>query len=290
MDPKKKKTVIIIASIAVVAVVSGLIITYVIIPATTSSVKSPVDCVVSYTNWTSCSPSGVRSATGTITTPPSNGGAACPSSLNITEKCPVDCVVSDWNWGRCGYDGTRSGTRTVLKPAVNGGAECPPLTTTQACNAPVDCVVNWSDFSTCSPTGFQTSTGTITTPSANGGVACPTELVKSRQCGPKYIGCYTDQNGGNRVLSQFSDHKTVSQCNDIAKAAGSAYFGMQYWQTNYGDGKPGTMAQCWYQPGSTLTSATIQAAVSSSSSNYCKLGTGGLMLGDANSNAVYQTF
>lgn len=288
MDPKQKKTAIIIASVAVVAVVAGLIITYVIIPATKSSGESPIDCIVNYSNWSSCNSSGVRSATGTITTSPSNGGSDCPP-LNITEKCPVDCVVSDWKWGDCGYDGLRIGNRTVATPSLNGGTGCPPLSITQSCDPPVDCVVNWSNFSNCDFSGFQKSTATVTTPSANGGIPCPTELVKTRQCGPTYIGCYKDS--GDRALTQFSDHKTVAECNDIAKAANSPYFGMQYWQTDRGENNlPGTKAQCWYKPESTLETSTKYGQVSNGSSNYCKQGTNGFILGDSFSNAIYKTF
>ena len=337
---KHKNNILIgIVVVLIVGAVVGVITNYVIMPTTKSSPKSPIDCIVNYSNWSSCSYSGVRSATGTVTRPSANGGAACPP-LNITQECaaPVDCVVSDWNWGNCGYDGVKTGTRTIITPSANGGLECPTdLTDTEYCAAPVDCVVSdwnwgncmrnstqngsrqitttpanggapcptdltssrycdtppvdcvvseWSNFSNCDKSGFQTSTATITTPSANGGNPCPTETVKSRQCGPTYIGCYKDTDNP-RSLGDTRDRKTVAECNQIAKDANSAYFGMQYWQSDAQNGRPGTRAQCWYQGGSTLLSATRHGEISPSS---CPTGTDGLILGAGNSNAIYKTF
>lgn len=106
----------------------------------------PVDCVVGpWSSWGTCSMScggGTQTRTRSVTTPPANGGAACPQlsetqSCN-TQPCPVDCVVGPWSeWGSCSATcggGSQTRTRLVLTHAAFGGAPCPMLSETQSCN------------------------------------------------------------------------------------------------------------------------------------------------------------
>ena len=103
-----------------------------------------VNCAVS--PWGACSVScGGGTQMRSVTTQPSNGGAACPalSQPCNTHVCPsvddavgdeepqVNCVVSRWSdcSATCG-GGTQ--TRTVITPPSKGGAECPALS--QPCN------------------------------------------------------------------------------------------------------------------------------------------------------------
>ena len=65
-------------------------------PTSSTGFLNDVNCVVTYPDtWGPCSASGVKTATGTITTYPSGNGEKC-GPLTITSPCPVDCVV---NWG-----------------------------------------------------------------------------------------------------------------------------------------------------------------------------------------------
>ena len=157
-----------------------------------------VDCVVSdWSNWNTCTAecgsTGVRSRTRSITTPPLNGGLACPATTEVQAcnrvPCPVDCVVGDWsNWNtctaECGSTGVRSRTRSITTPPLNGGLACPATTEVQACNrvpCPVDCVVGvWNDWSPCSKIcddgsgpGSKIRTRNIITYPQYGGQVCP---------------------------------------------------------------------------------------------------------------------
>jgi hypothetical protein len=226
---------------------------------------------------------------GTVTTPQSGTGAGC-GPLTRTAPCDKDCVVTYGDWGPCNTSSglkSRSGTVTTLQSGT--GSSCGPLSMTESC--PVDCVVNYpTTWSSCSSSGVQTMTGNVFIPKMNGGAACP-PLTISKSCvyGPEYIGCYHD-NTNPRPLRDYQDRKTVAECNDIAKRANSPYFGMQYWESDAQNDRPGTRAECWYQKDSTLVSATRHGEVSPGSYNYCPTGTDGLILGAEYSNAIYKTF
>ena len=158
---------------------------------------TPVDCVGDYgafgTCTETCGPSGVQTRSFVVTTPASNGGAACAAaagdvdtqSCNTATACPVDCSGAMDAWGACSAacgGGTQSRSYVVSVPAANGGT-CPGDGTseTQACNTdsclppsgPVDCVGGWGAFSQCShpcaPAGLQQRTFNVATPVANGG-------------------------------------------------------------------------------------------------------------------------
>lgn len=93
---------------------------------------------------------GGGTQTFTVTTPPQNGGVACPVSPQAcnTQSCsaPVDCVGG---WGACSVAcGGGTQTYTVTTPAQSGGAACPVSNgTTQACNtqACAPCSCSWVD-------------------------------------------------------------------------------------------------------------------------------------------------
>ena len=142
-----------------------------------------VDCVVTYPDtWGPCSPSGVKTATGTITTYPTGTGAKC-GPLTITAPCPVDCVV-DWsNWSPCSYSGIHTSTGKITRYPLNNGKECPTnLTQSGTCAAPIDCLVTYPDtWGPCTASGVKTATGTIVTPAQNGGAECP-PLTISTNC------------------------------------------------------------------------------------------------------------
>jgi hypothetical protein len=124
----------------------------------TSPTNLSVDCVVS--NWTNqgscskfCGP-GEQTQTRTVTTPASNGGAACPSltrtvPCNLRECNNVDCEVSEWS----AYDPSvctstnksKTHTRTITTAKVDYGKDCPPLSEKQDCTSPeVDAVCNFT--------------------------------------------------------------------------------------------------------------------------------------------------
>ena len=102
---------------------------------------------------------------------------------------------------------------------------------------------------------------------------------------PKYIGCYTDVKDGKRTMSTRgpSESNTIAQCNSLAVAAESPYFGMQFWP---GSGSSiGTQAECWYGD----KNLTLTQAESQGTSTACDKGTDGNMYGGAYANAVYSS-
>ena len=153
-----------------------------------------VDCVGDYGAFGACTetcgPNGVQTRTFVITTPASNGGAACAAAAgaadtqpcNTATGCPVDCTGAMSAWGDCSVacdTGTQSRSFAVSVPAADGGT-CPAAGTseTQACNthacgASVDCVGGWGDFSQCShpcaPAGLSQRTFNVATQAVDGG-------------------------------------------------------------------------------------------------------------------------
>jgi hypothetical protein len=133
-----------------------------------------VDCQGS---WGACSVScGGGTQNFTITTPPANGGAACPASPQScnTQSCslPIDC---QGYWSSCSKPcGGGTEIFTVTTSPANGGLACPSSPrpcNTESCSQPTDCEGVWSACSAACGGGSQSFT--ITTPAANGGVACP---------------------------------------------------------------------------------------------------------------------
>ena len=271
-----------------------------------------IDCVVTYpSTWGPCSPSGVKSATGVITTYPSGNGAKC-GPLTITGSCPVDCVVDyPQTWGSCSSSGVKTATGTIRTYPMNGGANCPPLTITGSC--PVDCVVNYpSTWSSCSSSGVQTKTGIVVVPQMNSGSACP-PLTLSQSCtpGPVYVGCYKDTipralpisgtfAGAPGGVGSGLQSLTISQCNSAAKAAGLKpgidYFGIQYFQ-NTGETTP-SKGQCFYgRTGTPLSTVAkygegpvLSVQDSLNMGNACTTGTDNMIYGAAGANAIYTVY
>lgn len=70
------------------------------------------------------------------------------------------------------------------------------------------------------------------------------------QVNPEYMGCYRDKGweGNPRVFPTFAGILNAAACNEKAKAIGSKYFGLQFFED--GSGTPGLgvnfdTAQCW---------------------------------------------
>eukprot|EP01084_Bolivina_argentea_P215706 366276_1 len=106
------------------------------IECNTQPCPQPIDCVVSFGEWSLCSQpcgDGIETRTGTIETQPENGGAACPA---LTEEqhcnfgaCPIDCVLSSFSeWSTCTKllcgNGEQTRTRIITTHPQNGGEEC----------------------------------------------------------------------------------------------------------------------------------------------------------------------
>jgi hypothetical protein len=176
-------------------IAGGVVVVIIIIVVVVMMNKgTPVDCVVSdWTNQGSCSKfcgPGDQTQTRTVTTPASNGGAACPA---LTQKVPcnlrtcnnVDCAVSGWS----AYDQSvctstsksKTRTRTVTTAKVDYGTECPPLSENVKCTSTeVDARCNFTlatgpDLSRCqiSATGVVSGTKSTAYTSAVSGCSKP---------------------------------------------------------------------------------------------------------------------
>jgi hypothetical protein len=154
-----------------------------------------IDCFAeAYEPWGDCSVScaaGSQTATRTITTAASNGGALCDDNEQTAKTqgcndgpCPIHCEVGDWvGWGDCSKtcnSGFQTRTRDVTTVDQHNGDICPFLDESQTCHdadCPEDCVwgdwVGWSDCTASCGTGQWTRTRPITTDTLNGGVLCP---------------------------------------------------------------------------------------------------------------------
>jgi len=161
----------------------------------------PVDCIVS--DWVdegSCSKfcgSGDKTQTRTVTTPASNGGAACPAltqtvPCNLRECNNVDCAVSDWS----PYDSTictstsksKTRTRTVTTAKVDYGANCPDLSGQERCTTTeVDAVCNFTpsttpDLRRCQIDSNGAVSGTKSTAYTSAVSGCGTKPAVSSAC------------------------------------------------------------------------------------------------------------
>ena len=247
------------------------------------------DCVVTYGPWEPCNEStNTKSMNGTVTTPQSGTGSSC-GPLTRTAPCDKDCVVTYGDWEPCNTSsGLKSRSGTVTTQQSGTGSSCGPLIMTEPC--PINCVVEYPQtWGRCSSSGVQTVTGRVVTPQMNGGAECP-PLTKSKQCtpGPQYIGCYQDGKNSVRTMNGGGPSlvTTVQECNNAAKAAGSPYFGMQYWQASMKQA-PGTTAQCFYGNANT----TFAQVTSQGVSNSCVLGSDGVsMLTEGGANAIYEVY
>lgn len=159
---------------------------------------TPVDCQGTW-SYGACSAScggGTRTATFTVTTPASCGGAECPAST--TEACNTDCCgrvdcAGGWSLvGACSKScggGTGTFQYVVTRDAnPDCGDTCPHeagTLTTGSCNTgccPVACSGTWSAWSACSAScdgGTRTASLTVTSPASCGG-SCQT--TKSEAC------------------------------------------------------------------------------------------------------------
>ena len=86
------------------------------------TVAPAVDCVVEWSEGTCNASTGTQTKTGTIITPSSGGGKACPTVLSTTQPCPVDCVESMKSPSECTAVG--QDLYTLTTQARNGGKAC----------------------------------------------------------------------------------------------------------------------------------------------------------------------
>ena len=102
-------------------------------PAPAPAPPPAVNCAGSWSSWSTCSGS-TQSRTYTVTTQPSNGGTACPSSPE-SQSCtgnPVNCAGSWSTWSTCSSN-SQSRTYTISTQPSNGGTACPSSPETQFC-------------------------------------------------------------------------------------------------------------------------------------------------------------
>ena len=123
----------------------------------------PVNCAVGqWGSWGSCDAkceaAGKQIRKRTITTPPSCGGTACPTTQEQRACrggcCKRDCLVSNWgSWGKCNAppgkcganSGSRGRSRTITRQPSCGGSACPSTSDNQRCTpVPITCQVRSS--------------------------------------------------------------------------------------------------------------------------------------------------
>lgn len=101
---------------------------------------------------------------------------------------------------------------------------------------------------------------------------------------PTYVGCFADGivDNARQFSTKANENLNVSQCNAIAKTAGSPYFGLQFWE---GAGSTiGNVGECWYG-----NSSTTLSKLESLGPAVCDKGTDGNMIGEGLANAIYNT-
>src|SRR4051794_18498647 len=97
-----------------------------------AAAQTPVDCAGSYTSFSACSAScggGIQQRTFVITTLPSNGGLACPASVDLracnVQPCPVDCILSAFSpFSACSVScggGVQTRSRSIIQAPAGGG-------------------------------------------------------------------------------------------------------------------------------------------------------------------------
>ncbi|MBY0451870.1 MAG: hypothetical protein K2P92_02465, partial [Bdellovibrionaceae bacterium] len=180
-------------------------------PQACPPINPPVDCAGT---WGSCSATcGTGQQNFVVTTPASNGGAACPTSPRDcnTQACDIDCAG---DWGSCSRNcggGTQyfnatatqsgNGVACPISPRSCNEQACP---TTEPPLVVVDCAGTWGSCSkTC---GGGSQTFAVTTQPANGGLACPTSRACNEQacpvdCAGSWGSCSKTCGGGEEVFN-----------------------------------------------------------------------------------------
>ena len=133
---------------------------------------------------------------------------------------------------------------------------------------------------TSAPTQAVT-TAPITTAPTKAVTTAPTQAITTATVAPNisYLGCYNDKEA--RALPNTLDGQNLTQCANIAKQAGSPYFGLQYGNAGSGVG------QCWFGNASTtLAQAQQYGANPSGCANMAN--PPGSAMGGAWVNALYQ--
>jgi hypothetical protein len=172
----------------------------------TNPTPCPVNCVASWSNWTSCTAAcagGNQTSIYTITTPANFGGTPCEAANSTsrsqacnTQPCPEDCWGEWGNWTDCSAacgTGYRTAIFSVTKAAAFGGQECEAannIVRNGTCNeqpCPVACVGDWGTWSLCDAScggGSQNSTFAVTTPDMYGGAPCgvANDTVRTQAC------------------------------------------------------------------------------------------------------------
>ncbi len=115
---------------------------------------------------------------------------------------------------------------------------------------------------------------TVRRPSMNDFVGCYADCTNGRDLNTRYTGGTTTP-----APNGAGDQYTLEQCYEAAKAAGSDYYGLQFWEGT-GD-SPTTMGECWYTVGKT-------GYGSMGTKDNCRTGTNGYTIGGNCSNAVYK--
>lgn len=100
----------------------------------------PVDCVVTWGEWSNCShvcgTDGTQQRVGTITTQPQNGGKTCPSPLTQTMKCNPQPPACDSQC--CGGVGIQSSTMPINRST----SESPAISPTPSSECKFNCICN----------------------------------------------------------------------------------------------------------------------------------------------------
>ncbi|MDD4930839.1 MAG: hypothetical protein PHG66_01635, partial [Candidatus Colwellbacteria bacterium] len=175
------------------------------------------------------------------------------------------------------YDGLLRVTNTKwlnLTPVIDNYYD--PIFIAKCCNNPF--LANTIEDTICGLLPSDTNGTSCAIAKANAAIA----LQKSTG-GATYIGCFKDSANPRPIPNLKGEGFTISACNDLANAAGSPYFGIQWWE---GQGSSiGTLGECLIGDSSlTLSQAQSQGPVTT-----CDKGTDGNMYGEASTNAIYSS-
>jgi len=174
-------------------------------------------------------------------------------------------------------------TTTPTPTVTDTSGPLAPIPTTQfnITTAPTQAITSApTQAVTSAPTQAVTSAPTQAVTSAPITTA-PTQAITTATVAPNisYLGCYNDKD--TRALPSTVDSQNLTQCANIAKQAGSPYFGLQYGDAGSGVG------QCWFGSASTtLAQAQQYGANPSGCANMAN--PPGSAMGGAWVNALYQ--